>query len=73
MKPSSTMLIAATCGSAAIGYVTGLVLGFAWVHPLPFFGVAMLAVLASMRLHPRHNRVAGVPVQAVGAVQGSAA
>lgn len=62
MTRSHSALIAVTAACAALGYVTGFVAGFAWVFPLPAFGIALLGVLASLWVRPRHGRLAGVPV-----------
>lgn len=60
MKPS--LLISITLGCAVLGWLMGCGAALIWMHPLVAFGAFLLLALASLRLHPRRGRVAGVPV-----------
>lgn len=60
MKPS--LLISVTLGCAMLGWLMGCAAALIWTHPLSSFGVFLILALASLRLHPRRSRVAGVPV-----------
>lgn len=69
MKPSGTTpswgrMACATAAAVSLFYPLGMAAALIWVHPLVSFGAFLILSLASLRLHSRYGRVAGVPVEA---------